>query len=90
MVEQSHSTIIKKIAEGIKDFYLPKDKVRFKEMIEIKFSINIETKKQWEGQHHRKKIGLTASQMEAKMRTPCAHIMRARGLILKGYRNLGK
>ena len=38
--EKSHSMFIKRLAAEIPDFELPKDKVRFKEMIETKFTVN--------------------------------------------------
>ena len=94
--EQNHSTVIKKIAVGITDFYLPKDKVRFKEMIETKFTINIETKKQWEGREIRPtpleedRVNCFTDGSKNDNSTGCAHIIRGRGLELKGYRNLGK
>ena len=93
--EESHSLFVKRLASGIPDFELPKDKVRFKEMIDTKFTVIIDTRKEWEGRVIRPTpteeniVNCFTDGSKNEDSSGCAHIIRGKDLELKGYRNLG-
>ena len=90
-----HSTVIKSLATEIKDLIVPRDKLRYKEMIDTNFRTEIKNKTEWEGitvrptPHNDSKINCFTDGSKDDTSSGCAYIIRGKNISKNRYNNLG-
>ena len=91
----NHSMIVSKLANQVKDIQLPRDKLRFKEMIGKNFEILIESRDMWTDRQIRPapidegKINIFTDGSKTDISSGCGYILKGKNISSQGNRNLG-